>query len=237
MKILALDASGIVATVAIASEEEIIAEYTIKYKKTHSQTLLPMIDEIMRFVELKMTDIDYIAVTRGPGSFTGLRIGAATAKGLAQAMKIPVVPVSTLEALAFNVTDSNYLICPIMDARRNNVFTGIYKNEQNKIECVMKQDALSIDELIDKLNVMNEKVIFVGDGIKAHNEYIRKNLKVEFKYAPISVREQKASSLANLAIEYIKEGRVVDSKDFELEYLRKSQAERELEKRLQDANK
>ena len=233
MKILALDASGIVASVAIASEDEIIAEYTIKHKKTHSQTLLPMIDEVMKFVELQMKDIDYIAVTKGPGSFTGLRIGAATAKGLAQAMNIPIVDISTLEALAFNIVYTDKLICPIMDARRSNVFTGIYKRENDFLNVVMDEEALSIEELVDRINKMDKEIIFVGDGIKVHQEYIRKNLKVDCSFSFINIREQKASSVAGLGLQYIKQGRYVASKDFELEYLRKSQAERELEKRMQ----
>ncbi len=229
MKILALDASGIVATVAIASEEEIIAEYTIKHKKTHSQTLLPMIDEVMKFTELNIKDIDYIAATNGPGSFTGLRIGAATAKGLAQARNIPIVSIPTLEAIAYNVNYTDKLICPIMDARRNNVFTGIYKRQENHLDIVRKQSAISIEELIKEINELGQEVIFVGDGVSVWQEYIQKNIIVDYQLAPIYVREQKASSVIGLAMEYIKEKKYVSSKDFQLDYLRKSQAERELE--------
>jgi tRNA threonylcarbamoyladenosine biosynthesis protein TsaB len=231
MKILALDASGIVATVAIASEEEIIAEYTIKHKKTHSQTLLPMIDEVMKFTELNMNDIDYIAATNGPGSFTGLRIGAATAKGLAQAINIPIVSIPTLEALAYNVNYTEKLICPIIDARRNNVFTGIYKRQGNSLDIVKKQCAISIEELVEKINKIGQEVIFVGDGVSVWQEYIQKNILVDYELAPVYMREQKASSVIGLAMEYIKENKYVKSKDFQLDYLRKSQAERELEKK------
>lgn len=237
MKILALDASGIVATVAIASEEEIIAEYTIKHKKTHSQTLLPMIDEVMKFAELNMNDIEYIAATNGPGSFTGLRIGAATAKGLGQAMNIPIVSIPTLEALAYNINYTDKLICPVIDARRDNVFTGIYSRNREKLEVVKEQCAISIEELVQVINQIDKEIIFVGDGIKVHQEYIQKNIKVDCEFAPIYIREQKASSIIGLAIEYIKEGKYVASKDFQLDYLRKSQAERELENKLKEKNK
>lgn len=232
MKILAIDASGIVASVAIASEEEIIAEYTIKHKKTHSQTLLPMIDRVLKFAEIDLKDIEYVAVTVGPGSFTGLRIGAATAKGLTQALNIPIVSVSTLEALAYNVFQSDKLICPIMDARRNNVFSAVYKRENESLEIVIEPKAFSIEELVNKLNEINKEVIFVGDGISVQKDYIRNNLRVDFSFAPIYAREQKASSVVGVALEKIKFNKTVLSKDFKPIYLRKSQAERELEMKM-----
>lgn len=232
MKILAIDASGIVASVAIASEEEIIAEYTIKHKKTHSQTLLPMIDRVLKFAEIDLKDIEYVAVTEGPGSFTGLRIGAATAKGITQALNIPIVSVSTLEALAYNVFQSDKLICPIMDARRNNVFSAVYKRENESLEIVIEPKAFSIEELVNKLNEINKEVIFVGDGISVQKDYIRNNLRVDFSFAPIYAREQKASSVVGVALEKIKFNKTVLSKDFKPIYLRKSQAERELEMKM-----
>ena len=131
MRILALDSSGMVASVAVVwadkDEEELVAEYTVNYKKTHSQTLLPMLDEIVKITELDMETIDAVAVAAGPGSFTGLRIGAATAKGLALALRKPVIAVPTLEGLAYNLCGSEKLVCPIMDARRGQVYTGIYE--------------------------------------------------------------------------------------------------------------
>lgn len=127
MKILALDSSGLVASVALAEDDNLIAEYTVQYKKTHSQTLLPMMEEIGRMVELDLATVDAIAVAAGPGSFTGLRIGSATAKGLAFALEKPVVPVPTVDALAFQMYGAGDLVCPIMDARRSQVYTGIYE--------------------------------------------------------------------------------------------------------------
>ena len=127
MKILALDSSGLVASVALVEDDDLIAEYTIQYKKTHSQTLLPMLEEIRRMVDLDMDTVDAIAVAAGPGSFTGLRIGSATAKGLAFAMGKPIVPVPTLEGLAYQMYGTDMLVCPIMDARRSQVYTGLYE--------------------------------------------------------------------------------------------------------------
>ena len=119
MKILALDSSGLVASAAVVEDDITIAEYTINYKKTHSQTLLPMLDELRRMTELDLHTIDAIAVAAGPGSFTGLRIGSATAKGLGFALDIPIIPVPTVDALAYNLYGSDKLICPLMDARRD----------------------------------------------------------------------------------------------------------------------
>ena len=127
MKILGIDSSGMVASVAIVLDDILIAEYTMNHKRTHSETLLPMIDEIVKTSETKLEDLDAIAVAAGPGSFTGLRIGAATVKGLGLALGIPVIPVKTCEGLAFNMWGTEGLICPIMDARRNQVYTGLYK--------------------------------------------------------------------------------------------------------------
>ena len=127
MRILALDSSGLVASVAVVEkdgeETSTIAEYTVNYKKTHSQTLLPMLDEIAHMTELDLNTVDAIAVVGGPGSFTGLRIGSATAKGLGLALKKPLIHIPTLEGLAYNLWGTDKIVCPIMDARRGQVYT------------------------------------------------------------------------------------------------------------------
>ena len=125
MKILALDSSGLVASVAVVEDDNMLAEYTVNYKKTHSQTLLPMLDEIVRMKEQDLGTIDAIAVAAGPGSFTGLRIGSATAKGLGLALEKPLIHVPTVDALAWNLFGTAARICPMMDARRNKVYTGL----------------------------------------------------------------------------------------------------------------
>ena len=127
MKILGLDSSGLVASVAVVEEDITIAEYTVNYKKTHSQTLLPMLDELKRMTELDLHTLDAIAIAAGPGSFTGLRIGSATAKGLGLALNLPILPVPTVDALAYNLYGSSALVCPLMDARRNQVYTRLYE--------------------------------------------------------------------------------------------------------------
>ena len=151
-KVLALDSSGLVASVAIVEgngfESCLLAEYTVNYKKTHSQTLLPMLDEIVQMTELELDTIDAIAVAAGPGSFTGLRIGSATAKGLGLALEKPLVAVPTLDGLAYNLCGTEKIICPLMDARRNQVYTGIYRFER-EFEVVMEQAAMERQKNID----------------------------------------------------------------------------------------
>ena len=142
MKILAIDSSGLVASVAVLEDDRLLAEYTIDYKKTHSQTLLPMLNEVKRMIELDLTTIDVVAVAAGPGSFTGLRIGSATAKGIAEALDKPIAEIPTMDAMAFQLIGYEGIICPIMDARRNQVYTGYYS--------YMKKE--KIDQTVDAFN-------------------------------------------------------------------------------------
>ena len=130
MRILGVDSSGMVASVALVEDDLLVAEYSVNYKKTHSQTLLPMLDEIVKMTELDLNTIDAIAVAAGPGSFTGLRIGAATAKRIALVLDKPILPVPTVDSLAFNLFGTQDLVCPIMDARRHQVYTGIYEERE-----------------------------------------------------------------------------------------------------------
>ena len=144
MKILGIDSSGLVASAAIADEKNIIAEFTVNNKQTHSQTLLPMIEKVVDMSGIELEQIDAIAIAAGPGSFTGLRIGSATAKGIGLALKKPVVSVPTLEGLAYRVSVFDGIICPIMDARRNQVYTGIYKMDKGNLVCLSEQKAVDI---------------------------------------------------------------------------------------------
>ena len=230
MKILALDSSGLVAGVAVTENDNLLGEYTINYKKTHSQTLLPMLDEVAKMIELDLNTIDVIAVSAGPGSFTGLRIGSATAKGLGLALNKPLIHVPTLDATAYNLFGASGLICPIMDARRNQVYTGIYRFEK-KFETVMDQDAMDMGELIEKLNAMGERVIFLGDGVPVYEKQIAEKMTVPYDLAPAHVNRQRAASVAALGAVYFAEGKTETAMEHKPDYLRKSQAEREREER------
>lgn len=227
MKILALDSSGIVASVAIWEDEVMLAEYTVNYKKTHSQTLLPMLDEIVKMTELDLQTIDAIAVAAGPGSFTGLRIGSATAKGLGLALKKPLIGVQTVDALAYNLYDTKGLICPIMDARRNQVYTGIYKFENHNMRTIVEQEAVSIMELLEQLSQYGEEVTFLGDGVPVFKNIIEDNLKIPYSFAPAHLGRQRAGAVASLGALYFKEGKVQTAMEHNPDYLRVSQAERE----------
>lgn len=227
MKVLALDSSGLVASVAIVEEENLLAEYTVNYKKTHSQTLLPMLDEIAKMIELDLETIDAIAVAGGPGSFTGLRIGSATAKGLGLALQKPLVHIPTVEGLAYNLWGTLKLVCPLMDARRNQVYTGIYTFEQGRLQVIADQMAVDITLVAEKLNTLGRAVIFLGDGVPVYGEQLVELLKVPWEFAPAHLNKQRAGAIGALALEYVRQGRTETAAKHRPDYLRMPQAERE----------
>lgn len=237
MRILALDSSGLVAAVAVVEEEQTIAEYTVNYKKTHSQTLLPMLDEVVKMTELDMSTIDAIAISGGPGSFTGLRIGSATAKGLGLALGKPLIHIPTLDGLAYNLYGTADIICPIMDARRKQVYTGIYffgadENGELKLNILEPQMAIGVDELIGKLNELGRPVTFLGDGVPVYKELLKAGLSIPYRFAPAHMNRQRGASIGVCAIQYYKEGKIESAADHQPDYLRVSQAERERAERM-----
>ncbi len=227
MKILALDSSGLVASVAVVTEDKVLGEYTVNNKKTHSQTLLPMVDEVLKILDMDVKDLDAIAVAGGPGSFTGLRIGASTAKGLALVLNIPIINIPTVDSLAYNLYGTDHLICPMMDARRNQVYTGLYEWQEGEFKVVLPQFAAEVEELAEKLNSYNREIIFLGDGVEAQLSKFATLLKAPYSIAPIHLSKQRAAALGALGVEYYKAGKLQEGDSFEPEYLRMSQAERE----------
>lgn len=230
MRILGIESSSLVASAAVVEDGVTVGEYTVNHKKTHSQTLLPMIDSLMSLLEMEPSSVDAIAVSGGPGSFTGLRIGSATAKGLGLALKKPLIHVPTLDAMAYGLFGASGLICPIMDARRNQVYTGIYRFE-NEFETVMEQAAMDVGELAAKLNQMEERVIFLGDGVPVYEKQLKEFLTVPSLFAPAHANRQRAASVAALGAVYFREGKIETAAEHKPDYLRKSQAEREREER------
>lgn len=210
-----------------------LAEYTVNYKKTHSQTLLPMLDEVVKMIELDLHSIDVIAVAGGPGSFTGLRIGSATAKGLGLALDCPLVSVPTVDALAYNLYGCSTDICPIMDARRSQVYTGIYRFEGEKFVTVEPQVPLAVEELAKRLNEAGRPVTFLGDGVPVYRTLLEELLTVPYQFAPAHMNRQRAASVAALGMLYAKEGRTETAAAHRPDYLRLSQAERERAEKLQ----
>lgn len=227
MKILAIDSSGLVASVAVAEDETLLAEYTVNYKKTHSQTLLPMLDEVAKMIELDLNTVDAIAVAGGPGSFTGLRIGSATAKGLGLALNKPLIHIPTVEALAYNLYGVEKNICPLMDARRSQVYTGIYRFEGDSFRTLLDQTPMAVGEIAEKLNELGREVIFLGDGVPVYRETLASLVKVPCQFAPAHMNRQRAASVAALAFRYAGEGRMETAAEHRPDYLRLSQAERE----------
>ncbi len=227
MLLLAVESSGLVASVALLSDDVLIGEFTTNFKKTHSQTLLPMLDQMIRMVGADLKDVDAIAVSKGPGSFTGLRIGAATAKGLGLALDKPLIGVPTVDAIAYNLFGTEKLICPLMDARRDQVYTGLYTFESGAFQVVRPQEAVSIGAVVERLDEMGRPVIFLGDGVPVYKDYIEEHMRTEHEYAPPHLSRQRAGALAVLGKRYLEEGRAVRGADLMPEYLRLSQAERE----------
>ena len=247
MKVLAIESSGLTASVAVVEETRTVAEYTVDYKKTHSQTLLPMIDEVVRMTDLDLAEIDAIAVSGGPGSFTGLRIGSATAKGLGLALDKPLIHVPTVDGLAYQVYGCGDIICPIMDARRNQVYTGIYtfsaragkKEGIREVDPVFQvlrmQMAIAVEDLIRRLNNYNRPVVFLGDGVPVYREMLSAGLKVPYSFAPSYMNRQRAAAVGALGIRYYKAGKYETAMEHQPEYLRQSQAERERAQREKTA--
>jgi tRNA threonylcarbamoyladenosine biosynthesis protein TsaB len=229
MKILAIEASGPVAGCALLEDGTLTAEYSVQYKKKHSQSLVPMLNEMKEMLDLDLSSIDFIAVTAGPGSFTGLRIGAATVKGLGLALDKPVLPVPTVDSLACGLYGTDRVICPLMDARRQQVYTGIYENKDG-LRILEPQCVTALTEITGKLNELGREVIFLGDGVPVNEEALRDEMKVPYLIAPAHLNRQRAASTAVRAAQiYAEKGEeaLVSADDFRPEYLRVPQAERE----------
>lgn len=227
MKLLGLDSSGLVASVAVVEEGNLLGEYTVNYKKTHSQTLLPMLDEVVRMLELDLDTIDAIAVAAGPGSFTGLRIGSATAKGLGLALGKPLIQIPTVDGLAYNLWGSRDLVCPLMDARRNQTYTGLYAFEEGRMQTVLPQCAVAVEEIIRQINDKGRPVVFLGDGVPVFTPYIEEHCTVAYAFAPAHLNKQRGAAVAALGLLYYQQGKIQSAAEHKPEYLRLSQAERE----------
>lgn len=238
MIILSLDTAGLTASVTLMQEYTIMAEYAITIadlrkhapdRKTHSETLLPMVEHLFKTVGMTIDKVDYIACTCGPGSFTGLRIGAATAKGLAFASGKPLIAVPTLDAMAYTVKDTvarSTCVVPMIDARRGQVYAAIYCDNELKSEYMANQ-------IEDVLDILKEQplngchIIFLGDGAMNNQEIIKQKMG-----RTVSIcKHLRGAGVGLRAIELAKSGQYCNESDFSLLYIRKPQAERELEEK------
>ncbi len=229
MRILAVDTSTNVASAAILEDQVIIGEYNCNRGKTHSQRLMPMVQHLMETTGLSVNDIDAFSASIGPGSFTGLRIGVTTIKAMAFAAEKPVISVHTLDALAYNLPFTENLICPMIDARNNQVFTAIYRFIGDKLERLTDYMGIPVTELADILRKMEGDTVFLGDACNMHRDYFVSELGNRVKIAPPGTALAKASSVAILAGKAYSEGKLESCYDMVPFYLRKSQAERERE--------
>ena len=232
MKILAIDSSTNVASCAIMDDERLLGESIINDKVTHSQKLLPLIADTLNRCRLKVEDIDIFAVSNGPGSFTGLRIGIVTANSLAQAMDKPVVGVSSLQVIAENVSQSEKLIVPIIDARRDRVFTAIYTSQEGKLKVVQEPDVMELKTLLEILDKRSKELLFVGEGVNKYREMISDHMGSRSYFANDNQNISRASCVAEIALVKAQNGE--SSTYFELtpDYLRESQAQREYDEKM-----
>lgn len=224
MIILSLDSSAIVASVALCDSERLLAEYTLNNGNTHSETLLPMIETVLKHFGITIDEVELFAASAGPGSFTGVRIGAATLKGIAFGKNKPCVAVSTLEAIAENAKAVKGLICPVMNARRSQVYTSLFTSDGEKLERLMPDSALSIAELDELLSKHGAPVTFCGDGYDITVNALEKTV---YSPLPDRLRHQSAYSVAQVALRKFAAGEYTTDSALTVTYLRPSQAERE----------
>ncbi len=218
------------AAAAIMEDGRLISEYIINTNKAHSQKIMSMIDDLFRKSGVSPSEIDIYACTSGPGSFTGLRIGASVMKGMAQTFGKPIVGVPTLDALAYNLYNCTGLVCPMLDAQRGMVYSSLYSWEKGKLVKLEDFRVIPLENLIKLLKEKNAPVTFLGDGVALFTENLKKGLG-EHYVAPADGLMPRASSCAALAAELYDKGLADTYNTFRLTYIRKSQAEVEYEKK------
>lgn len=229
MNILALDTSGATASAAVAKDGYLIGEISLRHGKTHSQKVIPMIEALLDMLDMNKQDIHLLAVANGPGSFTGVRIGVVTIKAMAYALNVPVVEVSSLMSLAFTISEQSGVVCPIMDARNRQVYTGIYKINADSIEVLYPDAGVSVEALAENLKKLDSDVHFVGDAVPIYRDFFA-NQGFRAYFAPDELFTPRAAAVARLAWLLYGQGQVSDAFKAAPNYLRKSQAERLREK-------
>ena len=260
MIVLAMDTSTRTGSVAVAEEDGLIAEYALNIAETHTSRLMPMIDEVLKDANLTITGVDAIAVGLGPGSFTGLRIGIATAKALAMALNKPIVGIPTLDALAHNLPCTSNLICPILDAKRGEIYAALYRRHGYTLEKLTENLVLPMRELLSKISnikyqireavlpsavskrqiknsqllkysKIDEKITFLGDAINIYRDLIEQELGKKASFAPHYLRLPRAGNVADLAFKRLKAGEECDLHRIKPLYVRRAEAEVRWEER------
>lgn len=234
MKILAIDCSAVTASVAIMSDGKLLTSFFINAGLTHSQTLMPMVQSALTAVNITLKEIDYFAISAGPGSFTGLRIGIAAVKGMASALNKPCVSVSTLQAMAYNVTQNNAVVCAVMDARCSQVYNAMFRYENGKLQRLTNDRAISLQQLKDEIisTYANDSVVIVGDGTDITTSFLKESGLNNFPLHQ-TLKYQNAVGVAQSAQQQIIDNNILTPTQLMPIYLRLPQAERELKKKQQ----
>jgi tRNA threonylcarbamoyladenosine biosynthesis protein TsaB len=223
MKVLGIDTSTTCGSIGLIHDESVISEYLLNLSVTHSERLLDAIDLVLRKARCSLVDLDGFAISLGPGSFTGVRIGVSTVKGLSYAVQKPVVGVSTLDVLASQISPTPYLICPVIDARKGEVYSAFYRYEDSsRLKRLSEYQAIRPEVLFGKLN---EPTIFLGDGVKTYEEDLRNSLKSFALFSPAALHIPRGSAVARLGAELLMRGELLDLATFTPLYVRPSDAE------------
>ncbi|WP_195238473.1 tRNA (adenosine(37)-N6)-threonylcarbamoyltransferase complex dimerization subunit type 1 TsaB [Romboutsia sp. 1001285H_161024_C4] len=235
MKVLGIDTSSLATSIAVIEDDKLICEYIVNTKKTHSQKLMPMIENMLKMSDLNVNDIDLIAICEGPGSFTGLRISMATAKAISHVNNIPMVGVNSVELLAGNMDLCDKKICSILDAQRTQVYMGQYKYENGKLVELKGVDVVEIYDLLEELSNSNEEWILVGEAVYKYEDKIKEIENIHIPEPSHNVN--KASSLCVIGMEKYKNNiNVHDCYTINPVYIRKSQAEVQYDEKMKRLN-
>jgi len=222
MYLLGIETATTTGSLALMSDDKLISEYTLNVRTTHNTRLMPVLDQMLRDSSIDKSQLNGIAVSIGPGSFTGLRIGLATAKGLAMGLDIPLIGVPTLDALARNVTYSRYQICPILDARKKEIYVSIFSYENDEIIRKLPYMVMPPDNLVEYIM---EKTVFIGDGLNVYRQIIDDNLEHFALFAPNTHNLPRAAMIAEMGLQKLKAGECMDLASAEPIYIRPSDAE------------
>lgn len=234
MLIFSIDTCSMSSSASVLGDERMIAQFSVNHKKTHSERIMPQIGNMLEAADISIDDIDAFAAAVGPGSFTGVRIGVATAKALAQARNKPCIAVSALEALATGVVTFDGIISPILDARRNQVYNALFECDGKELKRLTSDRALPLEELIAELKSTDKNIIFTGDGVPVFKDLIKEALGDKAFFAPLPLMFNQAANVALVAQEKLKKGETVTYEKLVPEYVRLSQAEQEKLRREKD---
>ena len=229
--VLGIDTSSVVATIAVLNEEKLRAEYIVNNKKTHSEKMMVVLDQVLEDSGITIKDVDVVAVAKGPGSFTGIRIGMACAQGIAHALNKPMVGVNTLDGLAYNLMGYDGLLCPMINAQRQEVYTALYRWEDDKLKRLWDYKLIKVDKLLKDLSALKEKVVVLGDGMPILKKCLKVKQSENIVISHPVFSMPRASSVAAVALHEYNRGNAQNCFSIKPFYIRKSSAEEKWEER------